>query len=163
VTRFGSCEFDPNTGRLRRNGQPRNLQVQPARLLALLIDHAGEVVSRDQIRLALWPDTTVAYDQNINFAIRQIRIALGDDAQFVQTLPRRGYRFTGSIATLDVAPDRRWRKMLVQAAMLGALAAAFGSGLVVRDRPARQFLYDHLVHPNRCPYVRTLLPFHRNS
>jgi putative ABC transport system permease protein len=95
--RFGLHEFDPDASILFCRGERCVLQSQPARLLGLLIEHAGEIVTRDQIRRELWPDTVVAYDQGINFAIRQIRIALGGDADLVQTVPRRGYRFTGEI------------------------------------------------------------------
>jgi DNA-binding winged helix-turn-helix (wHTH) protein len=140
------------------------LQAQPSQLLALLLEHAGDVVTREQIRSTLWPDTTVAYDQNINFAIRQIRVALDQDAVLVQTLPRRGYRFVGEVTRTEIShplPSRR--TMAAAAALVGAMAAGFGAGIVIRDAPAGQFVYDHLVHPDRCPYVRMLLPIHRNS
>ena len=137
------------------------MQSQPAQLLALLLAHPGAIVTRDQIRATLWPDTTVAYDQNINFAIRQIRIALGVDAQLVQTVPRRGYRFVGTVECPAVAAQRPTRRAVsVAAAVALALAAGFGAGIVVRDAPTGQFVDDHLVHPGRCPYVRMLLPTH---
>ena len=161
---FGSHSFDPNTNTLRRGRARLELQSQPAQLLALLLAHAGDIVTRDRIRATLWPDTTVAYDQNINFAIRQIRIALGVDAQLVQTVPRRGYRFVGTVESPAVAPQMPMRRAVsVAAAVAIALASGFGAGIVVRDAPAGQFVYDHLVHPDRCPYVRMLLPIHRNS
>jgi putative ABC transport system permease protein len=94
---FGLHEFDHDASILFRRGERCALQSQPARLLGLLLEHAGEIVTRDQIRQELWPETIVAYDQGINFAIRQIRIALGGDADLVQTVPRRGYRFIGEI------------------------------------------------------------------
>jgi DNA-binding winged helix-turn-helix (wHTH) protein len=161
---FGSHVFDPHTGTLRRGREGRDLQSQPAQLLALLLEHAGEVVTREQIRERLWPDTNVAYDQNINFAIRQIRVALDLDATLVQTVPRRGYRFVGEVTeeTIDHSGVSR-RSIAVAAAVIGALAAGFGAGIVIRDGPVGQFVYDHLVHPDRCPYVRMLLPSHRNS
>jgi DNA-binding winged helix-turn-helix (wHTH) protein len=140
------------------------LQAQPAQLLALLLEHAGDVVTREQIRSTLWPDTTVAYDQNINFAIRQIRIAFDQDANLVQTLPRRGYRFVGEVTRTEISRPRPSRRTMAAAtALVGAMAAGFGAGIVIRDAPAGQFVYDHLVHPDRCPYVRMLLPIHRNS
>src|SRR4026208_2410159 len=95
---FGSHRFDASTGSLRRGGKRVDLQLQPAPPLALLLEHAGAVVTREQIRERLWPDTTVASDQNINFAIRQIRAAPAHDANLVQTVPRRGYRFLGSVS-----------------------------------------------------------------
>jgi hypothetical protein len=112
----------------------------------------------------LWPDTSVAYDQNINFAIRQIRVALDLDANLLQTVPRRGYCFVGDVTLAGIAPPGKSRRTLkVAAALLSALAAGFGVGIIIRDAPAGQFVYDHLVHPDRCPYVRMLLPIHRNS
>ena len=161
---FGSHVFDPKTSSLRRGRERCALQSQPAQLLGLLLEHAGELITREQIRTALWPDTSVAYDQSINFAIRQIRVALGLDANLVQTVPRRGYRFVGEVVLGETEHPRFWRhRMAVPAAVLVAMASAFGAGIVVRDAPAGQFVYDHLVHLDRCPYVRMLLPNLRNS
>jgi len=161
---FGAHVFDPKTCGLRRGRERCDLQSQPAQLLALLLEHAGEVVTREQIRSTLWPDTSVAYDQNINFAIRRIRVALDLDANLVQTVPRRGYRFIGEVTRVEIAhPVISRRTMAAAAALLGAMAAGFGAGIIIRDAPAGQFVYDHLVHPDRCPYVRMLLPIHRNS
>ena len=161
---FSSLTFDPNTSTLYRQSERCDLQAQPAQLLGLLLDRAGEIVSREQIRQALWPDTTVAYDQSINFAIRQIRIALDLDGGCIQTIPRRGYRFVGSVTRIDSSPRRIWpRAIAIAASVVAALAAGFGAGIVMRDAPAGQFVYDHLVHPDRCPYVRILLPAHRHS
>lgn len=161
---FGSHVFDPNTGSLRRGRARCEIQSQPALLLGLLIEHAGELVTRQQIRAALWPDTNVAYDQGINFAIRHIRVALGPDAHLVQTVPRRGYRFVGNSAPViqERAPVPRMR-IAVAAALVAGLASGFGAGIVARDAPAGQFVYDHIVHLDRCPYVRSLLPLLRNS
>jgi len=164
LIRFGSHVLDPRTGILLRGGERLPLQTQPARLLELLIERAGNVVTRDEIREQLWADTVVAYDQGINFAIRQIRVALGPDAAMVQTVPRRGYRFIGEVAHEVVDGPRASRRTLAMtAAVLVALASGFGAGIVVRDAPAGQFVYDHLVHPDRCPYMRFLFPAHRNS
>src|SRR5262249_29654492 len=151
---FGAHLFDPTRGSLHRGGARLPLQAQPARLLALLVEHAGDVVTREQIRDALWPDTAVAYDQNINFAIRQIRIALDGDAHLVQTVPRRGYRFVGTVTGSAIErPVTSRRPAAVAAAVLAATAVGFGAGIVVRDAPAGRFVYEHLVHPDRCPYV----------
>ena len=161
---FGSHVFDVHTGTLRRGSERCDLQSQPAQLLGLLLDHPGAVVTRDQIRATLWPDTSVAYDQSINFAIRQIRIALGPDANLVQTVPRRGYRFVGDVVRGEARRTGFWRnRTAVAAAVLVAMVSGFGAGVVVRDAPAGQFVYDHLVHLDRCPYVRVLLPILRNS
>ena len=161
---FGSHLFDPNTSRLRRGQVPCDLQAQPSQLLALLLEHAGDVVTREQIRAALWPDTQVAYDQSINFAIRQIRVALGVDAALLQTVPRRGYRFVGEVTpVVNARVGRTPARLRAAAAVLFAMASGFGAGIIVRDQPAGRFVYDHLVHLDRCPYVRAMLPILRNS
>lgn len=93
---LGSLVLDRDTGELvdAAGGRTR-LPPQPAALLGLLVDHAGEIVSRDAIRTALWPDVAVDFDAGLHQCIRQIRVALSDDAthpHFVETIPRRGYR-----------------------------------------------------------------------
>ena len=162
--RFGAHLFDLKTGTLWCGRAVSDLQSQPARLLALLIERADQVVTRDQIREALWGDMVVSYDQSINFLIRRIRVALGADAALVQTVPRLGYRFVGEVTRED---ERNWplsrKGVATAAAVLLALASGFGAGILVRDAPAGRFVYDHLVHPDRCPYIRVLLPAHRDS
>ena len=95
--RFGLFEFDAGALELSRQGRPVSVRLQPLRLLALLLSHRGELVSREELQRALWDgDTFVDFEQGINHAIKELRTALGDDAQsprFIETLPRRGYRF----------------------------------------------------------------------
>jgi DNA-binding winged helix-turn-helix (wHTH) protein len=97
--RFGAFEMDLRSGELRRNGAAVRLQPQPFKVLALLAVHPGEVVTREEIQGEVWPaGTFVDFEQSLNFCIRQIRSALGDSAthpRFVETLPRRGYRWVG--------------------------------------------------------------------
>jgi TolB-like protein/DNA-binding winged helix-turn-helix (wHTH) protein/Flp pilus assembly protein TadD len=99
--RFDSFELDIESGELRKAGQPIRLTGQPFRLLALLAGHAGHLLSREHIRQEIWgADTFVDFDQGVNFCIKQIRVALGDDAKnprYIETLPRRGYRFLGRL------------------------------------------------------------------
>jgi eukaryotic-like serine/threonine-protein kinase len=99
--RFDSFELDPISGELRKNGIHLRLQPQPFRVLLLLIERAGQVVTREEIQRCLWEDSTfVDFEHGINFSINQIRAALSDSAEtphYVQTLPRRGYRFIGAI------------------------------------------------------------------
>lgn len=105
VLRFGSFELDPRSGELRKNGDPIKLQPQPFKVLALLARHSGEVVTRQEIRSQIWSEETfVDFDQSLNFCIRQIREALGDTAdgpQYIETLPRRGYRFLMTVETTE--------------------------------------------------------------
>jgi DNA-binding winged helix-turn-helix (wHTH) protein/TolB-like protein len=100
---FGLFDFDPATGELRREGRPVRLQPQPAKVLAVLVERAGETVSRDELRQIVWPEGTfVDFERGLNFCIAQIRSALGDSAdspRFIETIPRRGYRFVAPIRT----------------------------------------------------------------
>lgn len=98
--RFESFELDPTSRELRKGGVRLRLQPQPFRVLLLLIERAGQVVTREEIRDCLWEDSTfVDFEHGINFSINQIRGALSDNAEsprYVETLPRRGYRFIGA-------------------------------------------------------------------
>jgi len=98
---FGNFTFDTTARELRRNGDIVKLQSQPAQVLAVLIEHAGEVVTRDTLRQAVWGgDTFVDFDKGLNFAIAQVRTALGDSADtptYIRTFPKRGYQFIASI------------------------------------------------------------------
>ena len=105
--RFGLFEFDAVSGVLTREGAPVRLQPQPARVLAILVASAGEVVTRDALRQEVWNDGTfVDFERGLNFCIAQIRSALGDSAdspRFIETLPRRGYRFIAPVERLQPA------------------------------------------------------------
>jgi DNA-binding winged helix-turn-helix (wHTH) protein/Tol biopolymer transport system component len=100
--RFGAYEFDFQARKLFRDSWPIKLQPQPLRVLGVLIEHHGDVVSREQLRTTIWGDTTfVEFDQGLNYCIRQIRVALRDDASqpyYIETLPKQGYRFIADVA-----------------------------------------------------------------
>jgi DNA-binding winged helix-turn-helix (wHTH) protein len=107
--RFGPFELDGEGGQLRRHGVPVRLPPQPFKLLLLLVRHPGKVITRDEIRRELWGEETfVDFDQGVNFSVRQIREALGDAAErplYVETVPRRGYRFIAPVESIGaVAP-----------------------------------------------------------
>ena len=110
LLRFGVFEFDIKNGELRKEGSPVRLKPQPLKLLTLLVSQAGDVVGRNDIQERLWgPGTFVDFEQGLNQCVRQIRMALGDDAinpRYVQTLPRRGYRFLPA-PQMPEANDRR--------------------------------------------------------
>jgi TolB-like protein/DNA-binding winged helix-turn-helix (wHTH) protein len=101
VLRFGAFEADLHGRELRKQGMHIKLQEQPFQVLAFLLEHAGEIVTRDQLRQKLWPaDTFVDVDNGINAIINRLREVLGDSAEsprFVETLPRRGYRFIAPV------------------------------------------------------------------
>jgi cholera toxin transcriptional activator len=111
VVRFGVFEADLRSGELRKQGLRLKLQGQPFDILAILLQRPGEVVTRDELRQALWPeDTYVDFDHSLNTAINKLRTALGDSGsnpRFVETLARRGYRF---IAPVTVG-DEKFRAM----------------------------------------------------
>jgi DNA-binding winged helix-turn-helix (wHTH) protein/Tol biopolymer transport system component len=94
--RFGNFEVDLRAGELRKAGVKLKLGGQPFQILTILLEHPGQVVTREELQKQLWPDTFVDVDHNLNTAINKIREVLGDSAEnprFVETLPRRGYRF----------------------------------------------------------------------
>ena len=98
--RFGTFEVDLRAGELRKAGVRLKLTGQPFQVLTILLERPGEVVSRDELQKRLWPDTFVDVDHNLNTAINKIREVLGDSAdspRFVETLPRRGYRFIAPV------------------------------------------------------------------
>src|SRR5713226_3997270 len=99
--RFGLYEVDLAAGELRKRGRKVVLQEQPFKLLTLLLRRPGEVVTREELQQALWPsDTFVEFDQSLNKAIQKIRQALGDspdNPRFIETLPRKGYRFIAPV------------------------------------------------------------------
>ena len=101
VLRFSSFELDLRAGELRKHGIRIKLQGQPLQVLALLIENPGDVVTREQIRERLWPaDTFVDFDHSLNSAVKKLRQALNDDPdvpRFIETLPRRGYRFIAEV------------------------------------------------------------------
>ena len=101
--RFGIFEVDRRSGELRRNGVRVKLQEQPFQILLTLLEHPGEVVTREELRSRLWAeDTYVDFDHSLNAAIRRLRDALGDSAEnprFVETVARRGYRFLGPVVS----------------------------------------------------------------
>ncbi|HXO00147.1 MAG TPA: winged helix-turn-helix domain-containing protein [Candidatus Acidoferrales bacterium] len=152
--RFGPFELDVVAGELRKAGILIKLQPQPFRVLLLLANRAGTVVTREDIKRDLWSDSTfVDFDHGINFAINQIRAALADSAdspRFIETLPRRGYRFIAQVeyelcpaedsivrvvsAPVEIvsAPPGRPRLMRTAAATAGALVVLLAGLLLYR-------------------------------
>jgi Tol biopolymer transport system component/DNA-binding winged helix-turn-helix (wHTH) protein len=110
LVRFGSFEANLRAGELRREGVKLKFGGQPFQVLAFLVGHAGEVVTREELQKHLWPDTFVDVDHNLNTAINKIREALGDSAEdprFVETLPKRGYRFIAPVTGRFPSSDTR--------------------------------------------------------
>jgi DNA-binding winged helix-turn-helix (wHTH) protein/TolB-like protein len=111
--RFGLFELNATTRELRREGALVRLQAQPTQVLACLVVHAGEVVSREELHRTIWGgDTFVDFDRGLNFCISQIRSALKDDSAqptYVRTIPKQGYQFIAPVERIsEPAPDRQW-------------------------------------------------------
>jgi len=105
--RFATFEVDASSGELFRQGFKVKLQEQPFELLLALLERPGEVLTREELKQRIWPDDTIGdFDRGLNRAINRVRDALGDSAEnprFVETLPRRGYRFIAPVQELDLA------------------------------------------------------------
>jgi len=125
IMRFGVFELDIEGERLLKNGRKVRLQPQPFKLLSLLATEPGRIVTREEIRAALWKDDTfVDFEQGVNFAIRQVRDALGDDADtplFIETVPKRGYRFLAPVE--EVGPRTTMEQQEIDLRLLKALWA----------------------------------------
>jgi Tol biopolymer transport system component/DNA-binding winged helix-turn-helix (wHTH) protein len=129
VVRFGDFEAELRTGELRKNGEKLKFGGQPFHVLAILLEQPGEVVTREELQKRLWPDTFVDVERNLNTAINKIREVLGDSAEsprFVETLPRRGYRFIGELeaplGTIAAEPDRGPRRVRIWFTICAVLA-----------------------------------------
>ncbi|HEY6384714.1 MAG TPA: winged helix-turn-helix domain-containing protein [Candidatus Acidoferrum sp.] len=109
VVRFEAFEVDLRAQELYKAGRKIKLQVQPFQVLAMLLERPGEAVTRDEMQKRLWPaDTFVDFDHSLNTAIKKLRQALGDNQKkprFVETLPKRGYRFLASVKRPATSPD----------------------------------------------------------
>jgi TolB-like protein/DNA-binding winged helix-turn-helix (wHTH) protein len=159
--RFGTFELDLRTLELRREGTRIKLQDQPLRLLTILIQRPGEVVTREELRQQLWAEEFVDFDHGLNTAVRKLRSALNDDAdnpRFVETLARRGYRFLAPVTwegdagppppppapPLETVPRRRMPLILTLAALV--IVAAVAGVLFTRSRsPGRSATVDSIA------------------
>jgi len=152
VLRFSDFEVDLRAGELRRrDGTKIKLQQQPFRVLVLLLQRAGDVVTREELRQAIWPaGTFVEFNLGLDTAIYRLRTALGDSAetpQFLETLPRRGYRFIAPVDRVVPAPPQRPRIARQLLYAFGALAVlTVGYGLLAR-RAATPGIHSIAVLP----------------
>ncbi len=142
TVRFGVFEFDPRVGELRKQGMKLKLQGQPVEILKLLLEHPGEVVTREELQRKLWPaDTFVDFEHSLNAAVKRLRDALDDSAEtprYIETLARRGYRFVAPVEGLAPVPASRrispsvWIGSAAALALLAVLVALNVGGS--RDR-----------------------------
>ena len=105
VVRFGTYEVSFQSGEVRKAGVRIRVQQQPLKLLEVLLEHPGEVVTREELRGRVWPNESFGdFDQAVNIAIGKLRSALGDSAEnprYIETLPKRGYRFIADVSFVD--------------------------------------------------------------
>jgi DNA-binding winged helix-turn-helix (wHTH) protein/Tol biopolymer transport system component len=170
--RFGDFELDAESGTLLRQGRRVRLQPQPLRVLGLLVERAGQVVSRDDIRRAIWDQATfVEFDQGLNYCIRQIRQALNDDAvkpAFVETLKKRGYIFIAPVERVGepvveprvasvIPAGRPWPRLAIYAAVAMAVLAAIAARVFSRPQ-APSLTYTQLTSFNEAAFAPALSP-----
>src|SRR5262249_41501198 len=152
VIRFATFEVDRQAQELRKGGLRLKLSGQPFQVLAILLEQPGVVVTREELQKRLWPDTFVDVDHNLNTAINKIREVLGDSAEtprFVETLPRRGYRFIAPIkerdeltgdryaerSTASISAESRVRSRILRYAVMAVvLSTAAGAVLLIYKR-----------------------------
>src|SRR5262245_57556195 len=111
LVRFGTFDFDLDAGVLQRHGRRVPLQEQPARVLGILVSRPDELVTREELRQLVWADDTfVEFDASLNAAVTKVRRALGDSAsapRFIETVPKRGYRFLADVQGLQSGSGSR--------------------------------------------------------
>jgi TolB-like protein/DNA-binding winged helix-turn-helix (wHTH) protein len=149
IVKFGVFEVDLRAGELTRLGKRVRLQEQPFQLLAMLLAKPGVVVTREELHLKLWPETTVDFDHGLNKAVSKIREALGDSAdnpRFIETVARRGYKFLADVTvvgdvqppteTIDLAPQQNAGPLEIRAATTSPAIASLVMTSDVTASPA---------------------------
>ena len=147
VKTFGDFEFDDHRRRMRAGGQPVRLSGQAVDLLCLLLERPGELITREEIERRLWPDRNVDFNHSLDVIVSRLRTALGDKGsspRYIETVPRKGYRFIEPVTAKPGLGGRiaRWRRRLVTYAAVAILAAILAI-LFARTR------YDKFVPPDR--------------
>ncbi len=169
--RAGLFEVDLVSGEVHKSGRKVPLQEQPFRVLAMLLERPGEIITREELQASLWPaDTFVSFDEGINTAIRKLRVVFGDSAdnpRFIETVPRRGYRFVAPVAellepqseaSLPAAVAVAWKGYAVLAACVVLLAAIpvvyhFWSGANTSSGPAKISQISHWNKPMNDAFI----------
>ncbi len=152
--RFGDYELDSESGKLFRNGLPVKIQPQPFRVLTILLERPGEIVTRDELRERVWGEATfVEFDQGLNYCIRQVRLALREGAAqplYIETFPKQGYRFIALVSgstparsapgpppPISPPPSRKWIVAAASGAILVIALASIYEFFRVRPGPVR--------------------------
>ena len=173
--RFGIFDFSPSAGELRRDGKVVRLQGQPAKVLALLVARAGEIVTREALQREIWNDGThVDFERGLNFCIAQVRSALGDSAEsprFIETVPKQGYRFIAPVSRGEdgpapeagrlreaSAPDRGRLLAIAMTAAVVLITAALGWARMSDGGPTVVVIpfYNETGRPELDPLARSL-------
>jgi len=165
LSRFGPFELDAARGELRKGGIPLKLHPQPFRVLSLLVENPGKLITREELQHSLWNGNTfVDFDGGINFCVRQIRSTLADDAEkprYIETIPRRGYRF---IAPVEVAPANARAASSPAAAPAAENLIAEAAPVSVdvpavlsHDEPLSGTLHPHLLPQKKTWYGKAAL------
>lgn len=156
--RFEAFELDLHTGELRKEGNRVQLQDQPTRLLTLLANRPGELITRDEIQSKLWKDGEfVEFEHAVNTAIHKIRVALedkGEKPRIIETLPKKGYRFIAAVNILEAAPERPSPPSEVAPSPPGARTESGGDSFVL---PISVTWLRILFLLAQLPYVATYL------
>jgi DNA-binding winged helix-turn-helix (wHTH) protein len=157
VKMFGEFEFDDRRRGLRARGQPIKLTGQAIDLLDLLLERPGELVTREEIERKLWPDRNVNFDHSLDVVVSRLRTVLGDrgpSPRYIETVPRRGYRFIELVTARPEArpahAPRRWRRRMVTYAAVAVLAAVVAI-LFVRTRYDKFVPSEHSQASPRLP------------
>jgi TolB-like protein/DNA-binding winged helix-turn-helix (wHTH) protein/Tfp pilus assembly protein PilF len=162
IQRFGVFEYDPAAGELRKQGRKLKLQGQPIEILGLLLERPGEVITREELQKKLWlADTFVDFEHSLNAAVKRLRDAIDDSAEtprYIETLPRRGYRFLVPVEVLAPSPARpstvRWlglggaSALLLLAVLLGLNAGGLRDRFLGRGGPAKKVMLAVLPFEN---------------
>lgn len=158
IYRFGIFELEAHTGELRRNGLKLRLQEQPYQVLLKLLEHAGQIVTREELRSALWPaDTFVDFETGLNTTIKRLRDTLGDSSEnpaFIETIPKRGYRFIAPVTAPnsgpepiaeEVRPGKTIRLSIALRLVAVAIVAVFAVGFALRRWSAASSLPSRVL------------------
>ena len=150
VYRFGVFEAHPETGEVLRKGVRVKLQDQPFRLLSLLLENAGQIVSRETVRQSLWPQNTfVDFDASLSVAVGKLRDALGDDAdnpRFIETIPRRGYRFVAPVQQMNRGPELAIAPPVASSSLPKSRRTAISIGITLTILLSLLFVYLRSRH-----------------
>lgn len=168
MLRFGDFELNTSSGELRQSGRLLRLQPQPTKVLVLLAQRSGQLVSRDELQVAVWgSETVVDYENGLNWSIRKIRETLGDDPlnpKFIETVPKKGYRFVAHVTAVTNEPAEPTNSLFTPiraAAVITLCVLLIGAGYLRQHRhPQRQTTivvlpFDNLTGQNDRDFLAT--------